>query len=50
MSQQVLFLTNDADVATWARAEAIAGNLALIEPTASAESTSTLQPETVDLR
>ncbi len=50
VSQQVLFLTNDADVATWARAEAIAGNLALIEPTASAASTSTLQPETVDLR
>ncbi len=32
--QQVLFLTNDEDVIAWARAEAIAGNLALIEPTA----------------
>jgi hypothetical protein len=34
----------------WARAEAIAGNLALIEPVASASSTGTLEPETVDLR
>jgi hypothetical protein len=50
VSQQVLFLTNDPDVANWARAEAIAGNLALIEPVATASSTGTLQPETVDLR
>ncbi len=50
VSQQVLFLTSDPDVANWARAEAIAGNLALIEPVASASSTGTLQPETVDLR
>jgi hypothetical protein len=35
VGQQVLFLTNDQDVTTWARAEAIAGNLALIEPVAS---------------
>ena len=50
VSQQVLFLTSDPDVAMWARAEAIAGNLALIEPVASASSTGTLEPETVDLR
>jgi hypothetical protein len=50
VSQQVLFLTSDPDVAMWARAEAIAGNLALIEPVASSSSTGTLEPETVDLR
>ena len=52
VSQQVLFLTNDPDVTTWARAEAIAGNLALIEPVASPTdpAASSLQPETVDLR
>jgi uncharacterized protein YhaN len=52
VSQQVLFLTNDQDVTTWARAEAIAGNLALIEPVASPTqpAAATLQPETVDLR
>jgi len=50
VSQQVLFLTSDPDVATWARAEAIAGNLALIEPVASPSATGTLEPETVDLR
>ncbi len=34
VSQQVLFLTNDEDVTSWARAEAITGVLALIEPNA----------------
>jgi hypothetical protein len=50
VSQQVLFLTSDPDVATWARAEAIAGNLALIEPATSPSATTPLQPHTVDLR
>jgi hypothetical protein len=53
VSQQVLFLTNDDDVTTWARAEAIAGNLALIEPGAAVSAAPvTIEPatQTVDLR
>ena len=29
---QIVFLTDDEDVATWARLEALAGDVALIEP------------------
>jgi hypothetical protein len=50
VSQQVLFLTNDQDVTTWARAEAIAGNLSLIEPVASPTNAAAPHHETVDLR
>jgi hypothetical protein len=50
VSQQVLFLTNDQDVTTWARAEAIAGNLSLIEPVASPTNAPATHHETVDLR
>lgn len=46
VSQQVLFLTSDPDVTTWARAEAIAGHLSLIEPVAAPAP----ERETVDLR
>ena len=35
--QQVIYLTEDADVAGWARVEALTGALALVEPTAPAE-------------
>lgn len=33
--QQIVFLTEDADVADWARVEAITGDLSILEPTAS---------------
>ena len=33
--QQIVFLTEDADVADWARIEAITGDLSILEPTAS---------------
>jgi len=36
VSQQVLFLTNDEDVTSWARVEAMTGALSLIEPNAPA--------------
>jgi hypothetical protein len=50
VSQQVLFLTNDDDVTGWARLEAIAGNLALIEPVAAPSPAAEPVAETVDLR
>jgi hypothetical protein len=31
-SQQIIYLTNDEDVASWARVEALTGQLAIIEP------------------
>ena len=34
-NQQIVFLTEDADVADWARVEAITGDLSILEPTAS---------------
>lgn len=36
-SPQVIFLTDDEDVASWARLEALTGDLAIIEPTPDAE-------------
>ena len=50
MSQQVLFLTNDEDVISWARLEAIAGHLSLIEPAASLSVTTAPVVVEVDLR
>ena len=50
VSQQVLFLTNDEDVISWARLEAIAGHLALIEPAASLSVTTAPVVVEVDLR
>ena len=50
VSQQVLFLTNDEDVTSWARLEAIAGNLALIEPVAGPSPARRAEPAEVDLR
>jgi hypothetical protein len=50
VSQQVLFLTNDEDVTSWARLEAIAGHLALIEPVALPDPAPQDQPHEVDLR
>ena len=50
VSQQVLFLTNDEDVTSWARLEAIAGNLALIEPVAGPTVAPEPEPAEVDLR
>jgi hypothetical protein len=50
VSQQVLFLTNDEDVTSWARLEAIAGNLTLIEPVAGPVVAPELEPAEVDLR
>jgi hypothetical protein len=49
VSQQVLVLTNDEAVTTWARLEAIAGNLTLIEPVAT-PTHDTQEREQVDLR
>ena len=50
VSQQVLFLTNDEDVTSWARLEAIAGNLSLIEPVATRDRTARAERHEVDLR
>jgi len=50
VSQQVLFLTNDEDVTSWARLEAIAGNLSLIEPVATPDPAPTTEPAELDLR
>ncbi|MEQ8842894.1 MAG: hypothetical protein RIB98_18090 [Acidimicrobiales bacterium] len=36
-SQQIVFLTEDADVTDWARVEAITGDLSILEPTAADE-------------
>jgi ABC-type uncharacterized transport system YnjBCD ATPase subunit len=36
-SPQVVFLTEDPDVAAWARAEALGGNLSMIEPAPDAD-------------
>jgi hypothetical protein len=36
-SPQVVFLTDDEDVASWARLEALTGDLAILEPTPEAE-------------
>ncbi|MCX7621940.1 MAG: hypothetical protein N2037_13995 [Acidimicrobiales bacterium] len=33
--QQLVYLTDDEDVASWARAEALTGNIAIVEPAAS---------------
>jgi hypothetical protein len=33
--QQIVFLTEDADVTDWARVEAITGDLSILEPTAA---------------
>ena len=38
-NQQIVFLTEDADVADWARVEAITGDLSILEPTASDDDT-----------
>ncbi len=50
VSQQVLFLTNDEDVTSWARLEAIAGNLSLIEPVATLDPSPRSEHHEVDLR
>lgn len=50
VSQQVLFLTNDEDVTSWARLEAITGALSLIEPHATANPTVEADRERLDLR
>ena len=31
-TQQIIYLTEDPDVATWARLEAVGGDLAIVEP------------------
>jgi hypothetical protein len=36
-AQQIVFLTEDDQVTDWARVEAITGELAILEPSASAE-------------
>ncbi|NCG38671.1 MAG: hypothetical protein GWP48_14270 [Actinobacteria bacterium] len=36
-NQQILFLTEDSDVADWARVEAITGELSILEPMAADE-------------
>ena len=33
-NQQVIYLTEDPDVASWARVEALTGQLAIVEPVA----------------
>ncbi len=50
VSQQVLFLTTDDDVTSWARLEAIAGNLSLIEPVATPDPAPPAERHEVDLR
>ena len=47
---KVLFLTNDEDVTSWARLEAIAGHLALIVPVALPDPAPPDQPHEVGLR
>jgi hypothetical protein len=49
VSQQVLFLTNDEDVTSWARLEAITGALSLIEPHAMPTPTQPRTGPAVDL-
>jgi hypothetical protein len=41
-SPQIVYLTEDPDVAAWARIEALAGQLAVIEPKASVEAGSSV--------
>lgn len=50
VGQQVLFLTNDEDVTSWARLEAIAGHLSLIEPVATTAAAPMPTTDAVDLR
>ena len=50
VGQQVLFLTNDDNVTSWARLEAITGSLSLIEPVAAPAPAANPHPATVDLR
>lgn len=33
--QQIIFLTDDEDIATWARLESLAGDMAIVEPVAT---------------
>jgi hypothetical protein len=33
ISQQIIFLTEDADVVEWARVEAMTGDMTILEPT-----------------
>ena len=35
--QQIVFVTEDADVTDWARVEAMTGDLSILEPTAADE-------------
>jgi hypothetical protein len=50
VTQQVVFLTGDHDVTTWARLEAMAGNLALVEPVAQADEPTPAVEAALDLR
>jgi hypothetical protein len=34
MSVQLIYLTNDPEVVSWARLEALTGSLSIVEPTA----------------
>lgn len=45
--QQIVFLTEDPDVAEWARVEAITGDLSILEPTSSDEGIQTEEPAVV---
>jgi hypothetical protein len=46
-NQQIVFLTEDEDVADWARVEAITGDLSILEPTAADESVEAITEETI---
>ena len=48
-SQQIVFLTEDSDVADWARVEAITGDLAILEPTSADEPVAVQDDETLHI-
>jgi len=48
-NQQIVFLTEDSDVADWARVEAMTGDLSILEPTPSAERISASDSRTINV-
>ncbi len=48
-NQQIVFLTEDTDVADWARLEAMTGDLSILEPTPSEETSSSNGTQTINV-
>jgi hypothetical protein len=48
-NQQIVFLTEDADVTDWARVEAITGDLSILEPTAADDSAEVAADESLKI-